>query len=266
MNEVHVGRLIYRFKADRNFEFINPPPLKWDTPVFTMHLEGDEAALEMKERHSTAADARARVEEYLRSWEIDVALRTGGRIRLEYERAELMDSAPGVAVLSFDVTIKDYVLVADAGTYTLRGKPVGTVVQRNEYPQPPADFHATPLVETLWLHLNAYLEGRERLTGMTYFCVTAITAETDGDETEAAKRFRISREIIRTLKRLSSAVGTKETARKVTPGTPFRAHTPPEEEWIKSAVAALIRRVGEEAANPGADLPEITMSNLPNLS
>ncbi len=141
--------------------------------------------------------------------------------------------------------------------------------ERARYPDPPdPTFKITPDVETLWARYEGYRRGREPLTAMAYFCLTVlewIAAPDDKNKrARGCSHFGIARDVRDKLGDLSSEVGTGESARKYS--GKGRPHTSAEEEWLRVCVRALIRRVGEVAANgSAAGLPEITMASLPKL-
>ena len=121
-------------------------------------------------------------------------------------------------------------------------------------------------VETLWQRYNNYLDGKEPLPAMAYFCLTLIENKAGGKKKResAAKLFLIDEEILSTLGNLTTNRGDPKTARKVPEkGKNMIALSNNEEKWIKAAVKILIRRMGELANIQSAQ--PITMSDLPKI-
>jgi hypothetical protein len=258
MRDPHVASLRYRFVAGETVSFDCPPPVERETEAFRMRLEDGVATFEMLEHHASEETARRRVEEYLRAWEIDVALRFGrGEVRFEFEGADVIDRDPPPP--GTGVVIYAKAAMAAAGALTATGH-----VTRRQYPDPPDKFVVSPDVETMWYRYEGYLRGREPLATMAYACLTLLEASTGG-RNRAAKRYSIEIDVLRALGRLTSSIGDTETARKFKGLSERRPHTGAEKAWIDAAVKALIRRVGEWAFDPGASLPQITMSDLPKL-
>jgi hypothetical protein len=256
MRDPHVASLRYRLVPGETVTFDCPPPVERETGPFRVRLEDGVATFEMLEHHASEETARRCVEEYLRAWEIDVALRSGrAEVRFEFEDADIIDRDPpppgtGVVIYAKTATAKAHIAAAH--------------VTRSRYPEPPRAFVVSPDVETMWRRYEGYLEGREPLAPMAYFCLTVLVASAGGRK-KAAEKYVISRSVLSSLARLATEVGDERTARKFDHLKDQRPHTGAEKAWIEAAVKALIRRAGERASNPGASLPEFTMSDLPKL-
>jgi len=262
MRDPHVASLRYRFVADETVSFDCPPPVERETEAFRMRLEDGVATFEMIEHPASEETARRRVEEYLQAWEIDAALRPGREeVRFEFEEADVIDRDPPPPGSGHVI----YGEAAMAATGVLTATPH---VTRRQYPDPPDKFVVSPDVETMWFHYQEFRGGRERLVDMGNFCLTVLEESTGGHKRrrqEAADTYSIESDVLDALGRLTGNVGDYKTARKAKGLTERRPHTSAEETWISAAVKKLIRRAGEWAYDPGASLPEITMSELPKL-
>ena len=138
---------------------------------------------------------------------------------------------------------------------------------RRKYPNPPTVFTVTPDVETLWQRYNNYLDGKEPLLSMAYFCLTLVENKADGKGKKgkrefAANLFKIDKPILNTLGNLS-AKGDTKIARKFPKEGDLIPLSGKEIEWIKAAVKILIRRMGELTNIQSAQL--ITMTDLPKI-
>jgi len=78
----------------------------------------------------------------------------------------------------------------------------------------------------------------------------------------AAQAFSVDEAVLRKLGRLASDVGDAETGRKITARGERRRHTPEETAWTRSAIRMLIRRAGERAHDPSAQLPLLGMADV----
>jgi hypothetical protein len=225
-----------------------------------MRLADGTVTFEMKEHYAKAEAAKVAVGEFIRSWELDIALRFGpNEVVFEFQDAELIDRdppPPGSAIVAVGVGIS---LGKCSVTAT-------ATVTRSRYPEPPNCFAVTPDVETLWERYKQHLEGREPLPSMAYFCYTVATGiapEGNGSASErAAAVLHVDNAVLKKLSELSSRRGDATTARKMQSGVqPF---TPSERRWLEFVIKALIRRFGE--LHCSARLAQITMVDLPPLA
>jgi hypothetical protein len=236
--------------------FSETAPFEVETAAFRVSYGGRTVVVEMIEHHATVESARAAVEPYLRVWEIDDALKLGRpQISFGFERAVLIDRDPPP---SFDPGLPENVEAAGIGSAEAFGIPTVTVPR--PFPKPPTGFALSPDLDTLFERWRGYLAGREPLQGMAYFCLTVL--EIYGGESGAAERFSVSRNVLETIGNLSHT-GDPLTARKARAmSRPLNANGT---AWLEAVVRALIRRVGEVAANPAGSFTEITMADLPPL-
>lgn len=260
MRDPHVSALVYRLETDDTVAFDDPPPLEWETDAFRMRLTDGVLRFEMKEHHASEQRARGRVEPHIRSWELWNALDLGRRaIRFVFEKPEIVDRdppAPGKLGVVKEIDTAESLLIGIAPTAHVTDR-------RRRYPEPPTGFVASPDVEMMWNRYNGYRAGREPLAGMAYMCLTVLQASAGGRE-EAAKQYGVDVAVLKKLGQLVSEIGDPQTARKV-PKRGFRPHTDAEKVWIEAVVKAVIRRVGEWAADPNADRPRLTMADFPTL-
>jgi len=263
MRDPHVSALVYRLETDETVAFDDPPPLEHETDAFRVRLADGVLRVEMKEHHPSEQCARERVEPYVRAWELSEALNSGWRtIRFVFERAEIVDREPPSPGKPRGITIE-----VETGRYQIVGYPARLIHGRRRYPEPTAGFAVSPDVETMWNRYEGYRAGREPLTSMAYMCLTVLEAIPDSRNTriDVAKRYGIHPEVLSTLGRLTTVVGDERSARKAHPTVHFRPHTAAEIAWTEAVVRALIRRVGEWAADRDGERPKLTMSDFPPL-
>jgi hypothetical protein len=271
----HVESLTYQLmrtmwvfgKGDDFLRLENPAPLQRETDYFTIRLsertdqemKPHVLVVTMKEHHASVESARARVEPYLRAWELHHAL-TGdlGWFSFRFDEARVTDrlnpSAPAQTVLQLepgDLRIR-------GGTITL-GK--GNV--RPTYPEPPLAFEASPDVEALWHRYESYVKGGEPLASVANFLRTFL--ESGRSRKEAGELYGISGKVLDKLGRLTGEGMGGLMARKYS--SALRPYSAQEVQWLEAVVRLLIRRVGEHAAGATTALPVITLAHpdLPTL-
>lgn len=262
MNDPHVDSLRYRLKTDKSLEFADPPPLTTETSNLRLRLERNVVTVWPKTHYSSAEDAQEAVEPYLRAWEISEAVRRGRqKFRFEYQSAEVVDRAP-----SSDIARTARHVVSNFDTV----RSISRAVERSSsYPGPPQSFVVSPDVDTMWQRYEQCVQGREPLLSMAYFCLTVLETSArsvpgKGNNRDKALRiYAIQDKVLDKLGELTARLGDDGTARKA--GGAGRPLTSSEGDWIERCVRALIRRVGERAADPQGQFDRITMADLPKL-
>ena len=255
--DFHVVSLRYKLRPSDRVSYVSPPPVEFETEEVRFRLVDGKLTCQMKTHVSTAEEARALVEPVLRAWEVDADLRWNrGELRFEFDGADIIDRSPpppgvvrGYAHMFLGVTA-----VSAVGTVSVH-------VSRAAYPEPPGSFRLNPDAESILLRYQGYLDGREPLLSMAYFCVTVLEAKA-GSRTSAAAGYGIERAVLGKMGELTSRRGDRSTARKATAG-PARPLTGPERAWLEAAVRTLIWRLGD--SRDATALPLITLADLPKL-
>ena len=209
MNDPHVETLVYRLKAAPNVHYENALPIDVDYEEFSGRLESNQLICEMKMHYPHIEAARSVVEPCLRAWEVDVALRLGrGELNFVYKDAKVIDrnpSPPGSPQKSH---------ISGGGQITASGHATIGVVRR-QYPHPSMLFRISPDVETLWKRYEMYLDKKEPICSMAYFCLTVIEAKAKG-RLKASLMFSIDKRVLNKLGELTTTRGDSLTARKAT--------------------------------------------------
>jgi hypothetical protein len=236
----------------------NPPPVTEVTSAFDMYLEDGIATFKMKQHCSSEREARSFVEPFLRGWELYTALQPHRHgIGYRFDGAEIIDRAPAAPGSPQFLMASTLEVAYSAVQATVH-------VTHPEYPAPPKRFEASPDVETMWFRYQRYIEGREPLAGMAYFCVTFVETKAGGQR-HVCRTFSIGEKVLRQIARLSTEVGDVRSARKMVKKSTRRPHTQQERNFVEAAVKRLIQRVAEYDADPSAPLRLITMGDLPPL-
>jgi hypothetical protein len=262
MRDPHVESLRYRVVSRENFSYHQPPPVEVEYTEFSGRLEDGLLTCNMKQHYSAVKEAEKAIEPYLRAWEIWTDIKYG-RKELRFEplpnEAKIIDRNPPPPgpVISVDVTMSGGLVVGGSFIES---------AERSQYPSPPKDFKFSPDVETLHYRYEMYLEGKDSLQAMAYFCLTLAEARGgsgSGRRAKAASRLNISTTVLAKLGQLSTDKGENKTARKVQ-----RVQMPlngRESVWIEAAIKMLILRLGEIDSHSSASLSQITMASLPTL-
>jgi hypothetical protein len=254
---LHVVSLRYSLKANEQYSYKEPLPVEFETGEARFRLADGELKCDMKKHFASGEDARAAVEPALRAWEVDADLRRNrGDLRFKFERAEVIDRSPqqpgelrgivhGVGAVSATGTLSTHVI-------------------NSTYPEPPSrGFQLTPDVQiTLDRHYR-YLDGREPLQSMAYFCLTRVEricgpGSRQQHRARARSEYRIEPDVLDTMGTLTSEHGDDLTGRKATAKKPL---TGSQHLWLEAAVKKLIRQVGI----PKTERSLLRMSDLPPL-
>jgi hypothetical protein len=207
----------------------------------------------MKVHFSDAIAARNVVDPILRAWEVDADLRRNrGELRFKYETAEVIDlsSAPAGNVTAI---VLGSAMAIMTGTVSIH-------VTSSTYPEPPPDhFRLNPDTESILRRYEGYLDGREPLPGMAYFCLTVLEGKAGG-RSKAAAMYEIHKDVLNKIGELSSNRGDPLNARKANATRPLSGA---ESAWLEEAMKTLVRRLGDTRSS--AYLPVISMKDLPKL-
>ncbi|MEK5398430.1 hypothetical protein [Paenibacillus sp. FSL K6-2859] len=237
MDESHVNSLTYKLITGSDIEYTREAFIELHTEEFYMSMKDGLLTCEMKKHYSQVQDARNTIEVFLKTWEIDVALKYGlGELDFLF--------------LSADVVYKDpnYFYVGEISLSGEGGLSAKMTVERGAYPTIPADFIATPDVELLWTRYKMYLQGRDQLLSMAYFCLSYIEGIAGGRRIDASNKYGVNRDDLNRLGELTSARGDKLSARKGVRNN-FLPLTDEDTLWVEGFVKLLIRRIGEYEAS-----------------
>jgi hypothetical protein len=259
VKDPHVESLIYRVETEGTLHFQHPRPLDHQTLAFDLRVEDGRLTMTMKDHYASRDEAREAVKSFLEGWEIDWALRNGGRreMKFVYEKANLVDREPrppGATVINLE-----------AGDSMFVGGEVLVVVNVSAYPAPPSAFRVSPDVETLWNRYEGFMKGKEPLLSMAYFCLTVVeTVYGKGNRRDASKALQIDPKVLNKLGELTER-GDAATARKVKPG-PARLLSGAELAWVDEAIRVIIRRAGNLVAGGTPEPVWLRLKDLPTLS
>jgi hypothetical protein len=250
----HVVSLRYRIEPSEGVTFGDDTgPMEREFDAFHLSVTHETATAHMKEHYATERGAREVVEGYLRPWEIYEAVRPMGTgVKFSFLEAEVIDRDPPC-------------FYATARAAPRFGSAVrAEVVRELRLPDLPEAFATSSDVKVMWTRYKGYLQGREPLLPMAYYCLTRFRSGA-GHNKEAASRFRVSKNVLDKLGRLSSTSGDETTARKWDSASSPQPLTDREIEWVENAVRLLIYRVGQYAADPDREWTKFTMKDLLQL-
>lgn len=258
MRDPHVESLRYDAEPISQVSYENPQSLEHENDLCTLTLADGILFLSPKSHFATVREARSAIEPFLRAWELDADLRWGlGTIKFKYKDHTIVNRnppQPGEACPK--------ILHAEMGGVLVSGGSVSFHVTRVSYPKPPSTLQLTPDVETMWLRYRRYLEGREPLLAMAYFCLTVVEASAGG-RNAAARQYGVDKQVLSKLGDLTAKGGDAKTARKLKKGQSLRSLLGAEQAWLEEVVKALIRKLGEH--RPGTMTHLLSMRDLPSL-
>ena len=262
MNDPHVVALLYSIQHDDSVDYSEAGKIEHEDESYRVTVEDKAVRLELKEHYAMEDTAREAVDSYVRCWEMGAALRERpGQFKLRYERAEIIDRkppppTPGVVNISAHFNLGE--LTFEANVRVRSPKP---------YPPPPTGLMLDPYdpdALTMLHRFKGYLECKEPLTGMSYFCLTILEGHLCNSRSAAAKTYGIDMKVLDMIGNLTANRGGPGTARKASGiGSDL---TRQESRFIEAAVKAIILRVAEVAHDSEKRRPKIRLSDLPTLS
>jgi hypothetical protein len=180
----------------------------------------------MKGHFSSPEDARSVVEPVLRAWEVATDLqRSRGELRFSFVAADIIDER-GIVVGPAS---------APSGT-SARMDPLPVI--RTEYPAPPSEsFRLNAEAWTILHRYEGYLEQREPLQAMAYFCLTVLEGKGRHKRQRAADKYNIDIAVLDTIGTLTTKHGDDLNARKASAAQPLTAA---QQTWLEAAVKKLI--------------------------
>lgn len=255
MADLHVVSLTYALRPNKDVSYASPPPVEFETAEAHFRLADGTLTCEMKTHFSTADEARRAVEPSIQAWEVDTDLRWGqDALRFIFDGANVIDRTPAPPGAIHGVAFA-------SGVATVSATATASVhVTRAQYPAPPPHtFRLNPDAESILVRYQGYLDGREPILSMAYFCLTVLEAKA-ASRNDAASAYRIDLPVLRKMGELTSTRGDALNARKADAAQPL---TGAEHSWLEAAVKMLIWRLGD-TRNASA-LPLITLSDLPKI-
>ena len=247
MNDPHVVALLYTIEHGRSVDYRKAKPLDHEGDGFRVKITDKQVRFEFKEHYATEDAARKAIEDDVRAWEFSACLENGPeRFKLKFDYAQIEDRNPKPGVL---------VVHPRPVRFEFKVSEPTVVVSPADYPRLPSGLKVTPDVQTMHDRYMGYLQGREKLPGMAYFCWTMIQ-----DILTTGVDF--SGKVADKIGHLSTNKGGKD-ARKI--NGKDEDLTPQDSRFLKGAIKVLIRRAAERAHAPDRNLPTICKSDLPPL-
>jgi hypothetical protein len=253
MNDPHVASVHYRLEFGDGTTYSPPSsPLTFTRGDFVFKVSGSEIVLTPTAHFPTRDSALAVAEPIVRAWQLEAAIKLRvPRLKIEYQRTELIDRAPTPGVINGAVEIRG---VASATA-------TASIVRHvNEHPPVPDQyFELTADVESLWQRYVGFRDGREPLLSMAYFCLTVL--ESRGGRTTAAVALNVDEAVLRKVGELTSTRGDLASARKAS--RTLQPLSAKESSWLIDAIPALIIQLGRSAKMPSPI--RLDLSDLPSL-
>jgi hypothetical protein len=255
MSDMHVQRLRYKAIPASFIDLMEGSIVEVETPHFHAHLARGELILEMRTHFASEVEARLLADPFVDGWAIVSGLRRGrAEICFEFINADIIDRspAPNEGNYAWGAIRLPAIQVHMTGT----ALPI-----KKGYPKPSPNFSATPEVQILWARYQAYIDGREPLLSVAYFCLTFVEVLAGGGAQRASEKYKISRKVFERIGSLTGERGDYLTARKVVSEAPPKPLTQEDLRWLDAAIRIIIRRLGE----PPTDADEmVTVDGILN--
>ncbi len=162
MRDPHVERLHYEVATGPGISFGSPPPLSFDNHLGRFDIRDGKLAVSPSEHYGNPGQARAVIEPFLRSWEIQADLDSNpGALLFKFLHADVIDRQPPPPGAG-------YVLEAETGDYFVVGCAPTVHITQNSYPPPPKALRTTSEVEFAYNRWRGFRDGREPLQAMAY--------------------------------------------------------------------------------------------------
>ena len=245
MNDPHVVALLYTIEPGRSVDYRKAQPLNHEEAGFRVKITNQQMRFEFKEHYATEDAARKAIEDYVRAWEFIACLEKGPdyfKLKFDYAQIEDRNRTPSVMM----VYARPVRFAVKVGKATV-------VVSPACYPPPPSGLKLTPDVQTMYERYMGYLQGREPLPSMAYFCWTMIKdSPTTKRDFSGAVRNKIGY--------LSSKKGGQQARKRIGQDEPLTAQ---ESRFLEEAINVVIRRAAKRAHAPDSNLLQISLSDLP---
>ena len=257
MRDPHVTRVYFTVGSDEGISYKNPAPLSFSHHIGKFNLVNGRLKIEPSWHFANVEQARRIIEPFLWAWEIKTDL-TGnwGEIRFKFDRLELVDRDPPPPGAG-------RILECEARSYAVATADLHSEIVRTKYPPPPVNFDWSEKLGHAYERWKNYLAGGESLQQTASFIFDYLK-NIPGGEKAASEQYRISNNILKYIRKLSSYGGSPATSRKAPIDNNFVELGDDEKEWLEAAVRKIIHRIGEHASC--ADLKMLTLSGLPTLT
>lgn len=253
MNDPHVDKLHYKVVAPNSEKFDKAAPATWTYQDFSVRIAPGGAIFTMIKHFADESEAKACVQQFVNAWCVSTGLeRLPDDFLLEYQHADIVDRRPRPG---------EIVVRLSAAGFKATAQDVKFPVDRLHFPEPPASFKVTPLVEVMYHQYKLLRKTGTFFAAVGNFCLTAMEVLGDGNRAKAAGALKISGGVLKELGKLTGGAGGNEARKVVGIGQPY---TDQEKEWIIQTIRALIRRVAEYEADPNGNWGQITLTDLPS--
>jgi hypothetical protein len=247
-----VKLLKYELDTGKLFSFECSKILKDDTPKFSVELNNNNVTFKMKENYDSVNEAKKIVDKYLEAWKV--------KITLDYR-------IPNVQFI-----FKNCEIEKDDGNKMNQRQITSTISAATkkvepDYPLPPKKFTVTNDVRSMWERYKNYLQNKEALQSMAYFCLTVLLYRfktLSKSKHKAAEYYRIHEKVLKKISKLTSIKGSSTDARKKTTEK-YDQLTDNEKKWLEEAIKTIILRAAAISEIPKDKLRKITMNDLPEI-
>jgi hypothetical protein len=228
-------KLIYRLGPGPE-DFVDTEPLTFENSIGRFRLDGGTMVLELSSNEREGKDVLEAIECFLRSWEMEAALRHGHKvITFESDSEDLGRAAQEEREADGEDRL---------------------VISWTRYPDAPVIRVTNEMIEAWERYTHARIGIREPLQSAAYYCLTVIERSAGGRR-EAARQYRIDVRVLGRLGKLTTMRGS-DMPRKYTPGS--REMSSADRRWIDRAIRLCFLQLG--SVNAGATPDRLTLEDV----
>lgn len=259
MNDPHVEWIKYRIETGKSLSYGACAPVEGELPGFRYRLVKEDdrnvLTLTMKDHYATEDDALAAVAGFIRDWQVYAELRGNQNcFQPHLVDVHLVDRAPDPNVVHL-YAVERLVLTDSAEVHMTMGA----------FPPCPVRFRVTPDVDVMWTRFARSQRGSEPILSVAYFCFSFVCLVAGGSRAQAAAKYGIDEDVLKTMSKLAATRGDWSEARKAERDSTNTRLMEKELSWLRIALQQLIEQVAAYEADPSAPLVPLTMADLPSL-
>ena len=250
MNDPHIVSITYEVEHGERFDYENMETFVREEESFRLETKGRRIRFIFKHHYAALEEAEESIRQYIDLWEFENGLEYGpNAFKLKQIDFDIVDRNPTPGVIS----PKPLKGVAKIG-------PLTAYLKVANYQPPPSGLSLNPDIESMYFRYMGYLEGREPLPSMAYFCLTTLELMA-GSRPAAAREFKISKSVLNKIGILSEERGGRDARKAKGLKAVF---TEEERRFLKLATRQIIRRAAEKlhADASGKMLQQITLSDF----
>lgn len=237
MNDPHVTMLEYSFVTNEGVTYKGCQEVIHEEKTHSFVLRDGMLQCSFTIHFPDILSARNYIEPFLRAWEIHSALQMRKKeFHFRFSNADIVDRCP-------EPPSPHKIMVGGSVAEVKISATAHAHITRLAYPVPPSNFEVNKVVNVLWERFEKYLEGKEPLLSMAYFCLTYMESIA-GTRKRIGAKYSIPLNVLNKLGELTAKEGDELTARKGK-GHKLTPLSLENKQWIEATIRLLIEKAGE---------------------